>query len=94
MAVFSSDSSKASSEENVKVQGYGNEESSKSRLIAIGDLLVVHVKRHVRRDLSANDQRKGRTNFFKLCVVKKNGKCVRKKTFGMWNASSGPDSLN
>lgn len=57
-------------------------------------IIISSIKRfRVRRDAAPEQQKDGKTRFFKLCVAVKNGKCIRKKRFGMWNASRGnPDT--
>lgn len=70
------------------------------RLIMITADTNTHVRRiHIRRrrsrraELKVSDVKKyGRTTYFKLCVLMKNGKCIRKKRFGMWNTAKGPES--
>lgn len=52
------------------------------------EMIIFHRKKHVRRDLSSRNQNK--TKFFVLCVLKKDGKCIRRKRFGMWNSSTSP----
>jgi hypothetical protein len=43
----------------------------------------------LRRDLSRSKMEKntGGVTYFRLCVTFKNGKCIRKKRFGMWHAT-------
>ena len=57
------------------------------------DAVIITPMKRIRRDLPPQQQqqkeRDGKTQFFKLCVTVKNGKCIRKKIFGMWNSSRG-----
>ena len=57
------------------------------------DAIIITPIRRIRRDAAQQQQPKpngvGKTRFFKLCVTVKNGKCIRKKLFGMWNSSRG-----
>lgn len=59
------------------------------------DAIIISPLRRIRRDVAQQQQKingDGKTRFFKLCVTVKNGKCIRKKLFGMWNASRGNPS--
>ena len=60
------------------------------------DAIIITPIRRFRRDTAQQQPTPsgdGKTRFFKLCVTVKNGKCIRKKLFGMWNSSRGsPDS--
>ena len=58
------------------------------------DAIIITPIRRIRRDVAQlKPNGDGKTRFFKLCVTVKNGKCIRKKLFGMWNSSRGsPDA--
>ena len=50
-------------------------------------IIISALKRfRVRRNTNTG----GQVKFFKLCVAKKDGKCLRRKRFGMWNGARGP----
>ena len=63
------------------------------------DAVIITPMKRIRRNIPPQQQqqkeRDGKTQFFKLCVTVKNGKCIRKKIFGMWNSSRGnPNNAN
>lgn len=66
------------------------DKSLQPRLLPEEEMIVVHRRKHVRRDLNVNEEKQGKATFFQLCVLKKGGKCLRKKKFGMWNSARGP----
>ena len=53
-------------------------------------IIISALKRfRVRRNTNTGNTG-GQVKFFKLCVAKKDGKCLRRKRFGMWNGARGP----
>uniref|UniRef100_A0A7M5WJP4 Uncharacterized protein n=1 Tax=Clytia hemisphaerica TaxID=252671 RepID=A0A7M5WJP4_9CNID len=55
------------------------------------DVIIISTLKRFRVRRNTNiENKEGQVKFFKLCVAMKDGKCLRRKRFGMWNGARGP----